>query len=417
LANAHNGELVDPSALTGRVKLDASGQLQCTSCHDAHDDSNGKFLVMPNQASALCQTCHTKNYWSGRAHKTSTATWKGTGSNPWPHTTGTTVAANACESCHQPHTAGTGKRLLNFATEEANCYSCHNASVAAKNIQSEFTAKVSVHPVASSTGVHDPAETAVAATRHVECSDCHNPHAANGTAGSLPGSLAGVRGISMAGTETMPSTDEHQICLRCNGDRSGQPAPRTLRQLAQSNKRLQFQPTNPSFHPVGSPGRNSNVPSLLPPWTTASVMTCGDCHNNNTGPGAGGTGPKGAHGSNFAPILERQYVTTDRTTESAANYALCYKCHNRTKFIQESLPFKDHKKHIVEEKTPCNVCHDAHGISSTQGNSTNNSKLINFDTKVVKPSSSGQLKFTSTGTNKGTCYLTCHGSNHNPFSY
>jgi hypothetical protein len=205
--------------------------------------------------------------------------------------------------------------------------------------------------------------------------------------------------------------------LRCHGDSTGQPAPRTLRQLAQINKRLQFQPTNPSFHPVGSPGRNSNVPSLLPPWTTASVMTCGDCHNNNTGPGAGGTGPKGAHGSNFAPILERQYVTTDRTTESAANYALCYKCHNRTKFIQESLPFKDHKKHIVEEKTPCNVCHDAHGISSTQGNSTNNSKLINFDTKVVKPSSSGQLKFTSTGTNKGTCYLTCHGSNHNPFSY
>lgn len=417
LAAARGGELADPSSLTGKVKLDARGQLQCTSCHDPHDDTNGKFLVMPNQASALCVTCHTKPSWATSSHRTSSATWNGTGNNPWPHTTGTTVAANACESCHRPHTAAGKKWLMNALAEEVNCYVCHNGSVGKKNIQSEFTAKPSIHPVAATTGVHDPMETAVIQSRHVECVDCHNPHAVRATAGALPGSLAEVRGVSIAGAETKTAVNEYEICFRCHGDSGGLPVPRTTRQVVQGNTRMEFQPTNPSFHPVAGRGVNTNVPSLLAPWTTASTMACGDCHNNNAGPGAGGTGPKGPHGSIYAPLLERNYVTTDRTSESAANYALCYKCHNRNTFINSGGAFRYHKKHIVDERTPCNVCHDPHGVSGTQGNSTNNSKLINFNTTVVTPSSSGQLKFVSTGPNKGSCYLRCHGSNHNPFNY
>lgn len=415
LTAAHNGELANPATLTGRVKLDASGQLQCTSCHDPHDDTNGKFLVIPNQASALCQTCHLKNYWSGSDHKLSTKTWNGAGTNPWPHTANLTVAANACENCHRPHSAGGRKWLLNTAAEENNCYSCHNGNVAAKNIQSEFT-KISIHPVAVTTGVHDPAEPAVIASRHVECADCHNPHATNGSSGLLPGSLAGVRGINASGTAVNPVTAEYQICFRCHADSTGMPAPRTTRQIVQGNTRLEFAPTNPSFHPVLGPGRNPNVPSLIAPWTTASTVKCGDCHNNNAGSGAGGTGPKGPHGSTYPTLLERQYRKTDNTPESAANYALCYKCHNRTSILSDNT-FKEHSKHIVGENTPCNACHDPHGISSTQGNATNNSKLINFDTTIIRPSSGGLLKFVSTGTNRGSCYMTCHGKDHNPLSY
>ena len=419
---ATRGELVAPSTLTGRVRLDAGGRLQCTSCHDPHDDSNGKFLVMSNQASALCQTCHVKNYWSSSNHRLSNKTWNGSGPNPWPHTSGTTVAANACESCHRPHAAGGRKWILNAAAEENNCYPCHNANVAAKNIQTEFTSKPSIHPVASTTGVHDPVEPAVVQSRHVECVDCHNPHASNATNGIMPGALAGTRGISIGGTETNPATNEYQICFRCHADSSNKPAPRTSRQLAQTNTRLQFDTLNPSYHPVAGPGRNSNVPSLLPPWNTASTVKCEDCHNNNSGPGAGGTGPNGPHGSIYPTLLERQYVKTDRTTESAAAYALCYKCHNRSNFITATngaSPFgtdSGHRKHVLEQRTPCNVCHDPHGVSSTQGNPVNNSKLINFDTSVVTPSG-GRLQFISTGTNHGQCYLVCHGENHNPKSY
>ncbi|MCX7174432.1 MAG: cytochrome c3 family protein [Proteobacteria bacterium] len=416
LASMHNGELANPATLTGKVKLDASGQLQCTSCHDPHDDTNGKFLVVPNQASALCQICHTPNYWGASNHKLSGKTWNGAGTNPWPHTGATTVAGNACENCHRPHTAGGKQRLLNNAAEEDNCYSCHNGNVAAKNIQSEFTGKSSIHPVAASTGIHDPAEPALITSRHVECVDCHNPHAANASSGLLPGSLAGVLGINTSGTGVKPATAEYQICFRCHADSPNQPGQRTIRQIAQINTRLEFATSNPSFHPVSGPGMNANVPSLIAPWTTASTMTCGDCHNNNTGPGAGGNGPNGPHGSVYPTLLERQYLKADRTPESAANYALCYKCHNRTNILGDRS-FKEHSKHIIDERTPCNACHDPHGISSTQGNAINNSKLINFDTTISRPSSSGQLKYVSNGTNRGSCYLTCHGKNHNPLSY
>ena len=416
LAASRGGELASPASLTGKVKLDSAGQMQCTTCHDPHDDSNGKFLVVPNQASALCQTCHTKNFWSASDHRLSAKTWNGAGTNPWPHTGGTTVAANACENCHRPHSAGGRKWLLNNAVEEANCYACHNGNVAAKNIQAEFTGKLSIHPVATTTGVHDAAESAVVQARHVECVDCHNPHATNAGSGPLPGSLAGVRGVDSGGLEVKVATYEYQICYRCHADSSNKPAPKTTRQIVQVNARLEFATTNPSHHAVAGPGRSANVPSLLAPWTTASTVKCSDCHNNNAGPGAGGTGPKGPHGSTFPTMLERQYLKADRTPESATAYALCYKCHNRNSIVAD-LTFKEHSKHVSGERTPCNACHDPHGISSTQGNATNNSRLINFDTAIVKPSSSGQLKFVSNGTNRGSCYLTCHGSNHNPFSY
>lgn len=417
LAAAHNGELADPAVLTGKVKLDPSGQLQCTSCHDAHDDSNGKFLVMPNVASALCRSCHVKNFWGSSDHALSAKTWNGVGINPWPHTTAITVAGNACESCHRPHSAGGSRWLLNAAAEESNCDACHNGNVATANIQSEFTAKPSIHPVSLTTGVHDVTEPGIVQARHVECVDCHNPHGTNAGAGPLAGSLANVRGIDINGVEVNPSAYEYQICFRCHADSTNQPAPSTTRQIVQTNTRLEFAPTSPSYHPVAGLGKNTNVPTLLAPWTITSMVRCTDCHNNNAGPGAGGIGPKGPHGSTNPLLLERTYRTADRTPESATAYAMCYKCHDRTKLVGTGSAFVRHRQHIVDESTPCNVCHDPHGISSTQGNGTNNSKLINFDLTIVRPSSSGQLKFVSTGTNRGSCYLTCHGSNHNPYTY
>lgn len=412
---ASRGELVNPATLTGRVRLDATGQMQCTACHDPHDDANGKFLVMANPASALCQTCHVKNDWVASDHRNSSATWNGTAPDPWPHTEWTTVAANACENCHRPHSAGGTPRLLNAASEEANCFACHNGNVAPVNVQSEFN-KVSIHPVASTTAVHDPAEPAVVQSRHVECVDCHNPHAATGGAGTPSGPLSATRGVAITGGEVKPATAEYQICFRCHADSLNKPAPYTARQIAQTNTRLEFDTGNPSFHPVAGPGRSADVPSLISPWTTASTMKCTDCHNNSAGPGAGGSGPNGPHGSTYVPLLERQYVTADNTSESEANYALCYKCHSRTSILNDES-FREHDKHIRNLRTPCNVCHDPHGISATQGNPTNNARLINFNTSVVTQSSSGLLHWESTGRFSGLCYLRCHGKNHNPETY
>ncbi|HEX5393247.1 MAG TPA: cytochrome c3 family protein [Rhodocyclaceae bacterium] len=406
LAAARNGELADPSTLTGKVKLDNRGQMQCTSCHDPHDNTNGKFLSVPNTASALCITCHTKSGWSASDHKLSNATWKGTGTNPWPHTTATTVAANACESCHRPHSAGGKKGLLNSATEENNCYTCHNGNVTAKNVQAEFS-KASIHPVALTTGVHDPAEAGVIPSRHVECADCHNPHASNSSTGTVPGSLAGTRGINSAGLEVKPITAEYQLCFRCHADSPGQPSSGTARQIAQTNTRLEFATTNPSHHAVLGPGASTKVPSLLAPWTTSSTLKCSDCHNNNAGPGAGGTGPKGPHGSTNPKLLERPYATSTPTAGD-----ICYKCHSQTTVTKEAP--HNRSEHL---RYGCKACHDPHGISSTQGNTQFNSRLINLsstDTKAVGTGATAKWYVDTVGRK---CYLSCHGESHNGFGY
>lgn len=413
------GELADPATLTGKVRLDGAGQLQCTSCHEPHDDSNGKFLVMSNAGSALCQTCHLTSYWSTSSHRTSTATWNGSGTNPWPHTSARTVAANACENCHRPHSAPGKKWLLNYQKEEDNCNSCHGGTVAAKNIKAEFS-KTSIHRIATNTGTHDVAEAGVIPTRHVECADCHNPHAVKSGGSPLPGSLAGLRGITIGGTEVEPIALEYQLCFRCHGDSPNKPAAKITRQIVQTNLRLEFNTGNPSFHPVAGRGKGTSVPSLIAPWTTASTMKCTDCHNNNNnGPANGGSGPRGPHGSNYAPLLERQYLTADYTTESATAYALCYKCHSRSVLLNSlnAVSSTVHNKHVVGEKTPCSACHDPHGISSTQGNTTNNSRLVNWDTAIVKPDSSGRLRWERTTAGHGRCYMRCHGDNHSPETY
>lgn len=415
LASQRNGELASPATLTGKVRLDATGQLQCTSCHDPHDNTNPKFLVVPNIASALCTTCHTKPGWAGASHATSTRIWNGVGASPWPAGSPGTVAANGCSNCHRSHGAPGRNYLVSSSTEEGVCFACHNGNVATKNLVPEF-GKLSRHTVSASSGVHSPAEPTAVSSMHVECADCHNPHASSAVPGTPSGALAGVRGVNLAGAAVPQASAEHEVCFRCHADSFGRtPSPAITRQIAQGNLRLKFQTTNASFHPISAPGRSSNVPSLVAPWTTTSILKCSDCHNNSTGPGAGGTGPNGPHGSNFAPILERQYVTTDNTAYAVSNFALCFKCHSSTSIMADAS-FGKHNKHIAGERTPCSVCHDAHGVPAP-GTTTSNSRLINFDTSVVGPSSSGILRFDQTGTNRGSCYLTCHGKNHNPITY
>ncbi|MDH4289768.1 MAG: hypothetical protein OEV65_13570, partial [Aquincola sp.] len=223
-------------------------------------------------------------------------------------------------------------------------------------------------------------------------------------------------GVNINGTTVTQATAEYEVCFRCHADSTTRtPASTINRQVAQGNIRLKFLSTSASFHPVAGAGRSTNVPSLIAPWTTGSTMKCSDCHNNNAGPGAGGTGPAGPHGSTIRPLLEREYITTDPTSYSAANYALCFKCHSSNSILGNAS-FGEHNKHISGERAPCSTCHDPHGVPSP-GTTANNARLINFNTTVVTPSSGGVLRWESTGTNHGRCYMTCHGKNHNPESY
>jgi hypothetical protein len=147
------------------------------------------------------------------------------------------------------------------------------------------------------------------------------------------------------------------------------------------------------------------------------MIYCSDCHSSDSSPAAGGTGPKGPHGSSFSPLLSAQYDQVDNTAESVAAYALCYKCHERSSILGNES-FSGHALHIVNNNTPCSVCHDSHGVSSAQGTATNHARLMNFDITVVQPDPvTGRREFVQTGPRSGECYLSCHGSAHSPKTY
>lgn len=417
---AQDRELVDPSQLAGSgIELDDQGQLQCTTCHDPHDSANPMFLTVDNRASGLCIACHDKQGWATSIHATSTRTWTGGGPDPWPHTEWSTVAANACENCHSPHTAGMPARLLNYSDDEDNCLVCHNGNVAARNVLTDMQ-KPYRHPVTIYQNLHEPNENPSIMPRHVECQDCHNSHMVRpqlATAPNVTGALQNVQGVTAAGATIENANFEYEVCFRCHADNANVPSPSIRRQIEQPNLRLKFQTGNPSMHPVVGPGRNNFVPSLIPPWSISSRLYCTDCHASDSGPGAGGTGAKGPHGSTWPYILEREYRTADNVMESEQAYALCYKCHDRQRILNDML-FVEHRRHVVGANTPCSVCHDPHGISATQGTSMNNSHLINFDTSIVQRDPvTGILRFEDLGTNSGRCYLECHGVAHSPESY
>ena len=407
---ALNTKIKAPSALPTTIKLE-NNQLQCTSCHDPHKNLYSDFLVASTQNGGLCNACHQQPSWTASAHNTSTKTWNQVAPNPWPYTPWTTVADNACASCHNSHNAGSTSTLLKYQAEESNCLDCHNGNAATKNVAADF-AKAYKHNVYGYTGIHNPNETGVITAKHVECIDCHNPHMAKtqtAVAPAVKGSLIGVSGVNQAGAAVSLASYEYEVCYKCHSDNAATVAS-TNRVIVQNNTRLEFAATNPSFHSVAAIGVNTSVPSLISPWTVTSRMYCSDCHASS-----GTNVPGGPHGSIYPQILKLQYLKTDNTTYNAANFALCYSCHSATS-IMNNASFKYHNKHINDIKTSCNTCHDAHGISNLQGTAANNSNLINFNTAYVT-ASNGIIRFIDTGVRKGSCQLICHGKNHNPYTY
>jgi hypothetical protein len=111
----------------------------------------------------------------------------------------------------------------------------------------------------------------------------------------------------------------------------------------------------------------------------------------------------------WRPILERNLSVTDLTSENPQAYALCYKCHNRNSIVSDES-FPEHRMHVVEERAPCTVCHDSHGVAPT-------AHLINFDKTIVFPNEKGEVRYEDYGKYRGACSLRCHGENHDLRTY
>ena len=417
---ASQGELAYPETLPPQVKLENGVVLQCTSCHDPHNYQYKNFLVIDNTASGspLCTACHKNAGWPNASHNPAV--------NP--------SVGPACMNCHYAHSAPQPVRLLQYVREEDNCtLTCHNSGGAPlQNVKSLFDASMYRHPVDLTTGVHDESEQLPATSYHVECVDCHNPHAANGSnvplafAPSVNGPLTGVRKDSSGGI----ATKEYEICFKCHSGGSAykfagvtETPPNRVIQEADQSKR--FDVNNPSFHPVMAQSRMANSSLLTNLQSTMVRIYCSDCHNSDQSVTAGGSGANGPHGSRFEHILMARYdmptVTAVRPTYSPTLYDLCYRCHQEAFIMGSNSGFNnagvnEHSKHVRDRGLPCYVCHDPHGVSSqslTPATVQNNSHLINFNRDYTVSAAVPSPFYQALLPASGNCTVSCHtGGNH-----
>ncbi|MHC5054552.1 MAG: cytochrome c3 family protein [Planctomycetota bacterium] len=345
-------EFAPRSTLPREFRLKDRSTVECTTCHNPHRDEFRPFLVADNTDSALCGTCHVLRDWRSSIHRTSRAEWNGRGRDPF-HLPGQgarrTVADNACESCHRPHGAEQGEWLLK-GVEEQLCFTCHNGNVARTDIESESLLPYG-HHVARTQGVHDAYENLDPTgrtldgpdndnrARHVECADCHAPHAA-GERKHQPGTnevsdvLRGVSGVrltygsapgeppSYSWVPSYPGASyEYEICMKCHSSWmwEGLP-PLTSDGTVETDAAIEFNPNNASYHAVVGESRASALGDYVAPWNSRSRLYCTDCHR---GDGTGASG--GAHGSRVRFLLAGSY---DRTTGlPGSEQHLCFKCH------------------------------------------------------------------------------------------
>lgn len=410
------------------IVLDAGGLVQCTSCHDPHAEfagaPEGRFLRDTVRGSSLCAQCHDAN--RGASHALSSASFGAAQGNLDGFKS---VADAGCRACHRSHGADVRGRLLARTDTEPQddlCLRCHASAVTRVDIGRDLSKP---HSHRHDNDTHDASEgptnpthrlpeTSGTTPRHAACVDCHDPHAADSRSASAPavsGSLFGTWGIGVSGGAVNPAVNQYEICFKCHGDSANQPQPSQLatvfapprRAAGDVDLRRVFSPDAPSNHPVVSAHADADAPSLLSAWTPASVVYCTDCHASDSGPGAGGAGARGPHGSIYAHLLERNYSTGDNTMESPTAYALCYKCHDRAILFSANSAFPSHRRHVVDEHAPCSVCHSAHGVSRQYGTPSHNAHLVDFDLSVVKPIGGAPL-YTSYGRRSGTCTLICH---------
>lgn len=387
-----------------RVKLygDPPGKVQCTSCHDPHDDAFRPFLRKSNVDTAsagqyggqICLSCHVKTGWTESAHRNATTKLYN----------GTTVATLACQSCHETHQAPWTEQLQGGA-EEGNCVKCHDGTVG-DDIKTEVNA-TSAHPTVSISGVHKDGESLQGlplTKRHAECADCHSPHAARkgslAAAPALSQALVGVSGVQATfGTAAWVEPayapkaavdQEYEVCLKCHSSYSYGTSPPTspsrVREQwpagtpvpAQTPVPRDFNPNNAATHAVLGPSIRSATGGTGAfvgtdrngvPWSWQSRLLCSDCHGSNASTAA----PQGPHGSGEPFIAKAGWDTPFRTDPLrgvvlGVRADLCLKCHdpnlyaNKNNTVDSRSGFRSgtdnlHGEHA--ERVACANCHSA----------------------------------------------------------
>lgn len=303
----------------------------------------------------------------------------------------TTGTKALCENCHDPHgsqnpsllawtrpvgfsggVAGARDNTSTAAREENLCLQCHGNGVlgrqapGAQDVASALAANYG-HDM-TVTGAHSDTETAAGlnATRHAECVDCHDPHAARkgervvGSAVAPP-ALMGATGMkpvydgqpwtSATGYDSVKLNGqegqvEALVCFKCHAAPSRTVTRRNASTYTATDLTRDFNPANPSYHNVlgldvgmrstftmdgttFSWGLLPESQMFQPGWTYNSPVTCSDCHTS--GSSAQALGP---HGATTPYMIDPAYpddwryssISLTSPTKVSGNI-ICLKCH------------------------------------------------------------------------------------------
>jgi predicted CXXCH cytochrome family protein len=419
-----NGDFVKPfhhvDDLSGQESVEAG---DCGVCHDQSDHMQNPdpevLLADPDggashrftgQAGGLvsgfCVGCHDADGRNGDLTPFSSGRAPADIHHDWSSSAHATAAPGAeCMECHTNGHGGDDPQFLG-GVEEAVCFFCHGPGGGAADVWTDLQRSYR-HPVEATTLVHELGEDPIGMPRHVECADCHDPHAANSALGgpppATPGAMLSVSGVDAGGAAVAEAAFGYEVCFKCHSGAAATPTAPFPRIEDETDLAVEFDLVNASsFHPIQGPGKGTFVPSLKAPWTTSSVMECSDCH-------ASDSGAAGPHGSDQPFLLKARYDTVVRMDESPAAFALCYSCHDRTNLMQDNSFM--HDDHVREFRYSCHVCHDGHGLAGTSPSLPGNS-LVNFRSDVVTPTIGGVLRYTRSSPGNGSCTLRCHGVIH-----
>lgn len=289
----------------------------CTKCHSPHQSPN-KFMLVSDGAN-LCFMCHPKNLAAGK----------------FLHGP---VAVGECTACHGAHQSDFPKLLQAQANDV--CFTCHTDK------KSDLEKKKVVHkPVREN------------------CVSCHNPHASDYTFQLKNDSAAA-------------------LCYDCHKGIKERVAKNKVPHKALNLKKGCLECHN---------AHATNFPRLL---DNEPMNACFNCHDKEYGAGKTAVanikqvvdagkfkhGPirekdcsacHDPHGSDFFRILRNYFPPLFYAPFNAANYELCFSCHQKT-LVQDSKTttltgFRngDRNLHFVhvnkaDKGRTCRACHEAH---------------------------------------------------------
>ena len=317
------------------AKFGRDGTVICQSCHRVHGARDEKLLMVDNSNSALCSTCHDDRYVSGMHEAQARHTHPvnivperaevpdallGLGAKLGE---GGTVI---CQSCHKPHHAEAGPKILVKRNEDAQlCVQCHAAQAAVQDTRHDMR-----HAAEAGANIRGQ-------TSHEGgvCSACHVPHRGSGP--------------KMWARELADDADPMAAtCLSCHqeGEIAG--------------KKLPGRHT----HPVGRPMGGINQDSGLPAFDSHGLRTdggegwvsCASCHDpHQWSPDGKTTDPRRGSGDGSSSFLRK-----DNTRDSA----LCTSCHRQQKALlgtpHDRTRMERHASLPADTSGVCDTCHKAH---------------------------------------------------------